>query len=82
MLWVIASFNFWVDRIESFYCNLHDCSWQNKGSFGGFGLFLKILDAADASVSDTNRTNYRCEHIECACVPGRFLCGEEGSVSE
>ena len=29
-----CEFQFWVDRIESFYCNLHECSWQNKGSFG------------------------------------------------
>lgn len=28
-----------------------------------------------------NETHYKCEHIECACVPGRFLCGENGSVN-
>lgn len=27
-------FQFWVDRIESFYCNLDECSWQSKDSFG------------------------------------------------
>ncbi|ORX36133.1 hypothetical protein BD324DRAFT_630290 [Kockovaella imperatae] len=58
-----CEFQFWVDRIESFYCNLKDCSWQGKESF------------------DSNKTSYRCEHIECACVPGRFLCGEDGSVN-
>lgn len=30
----------------------------------------------------TNRTDYQCKSIECACIPGRFLCGEDGSVSE
>lgn len=31
---------------------------------------------------DANETNYHCEKINCACIPGRFLCGEDGSVSE
>ncbi|GAA5979551.1 hypothetical protein JCM5350_004931 [Sporobolomyces pararoseus] len=29
---------------------------------------------------DTNTTEYRCEQVECACIPGRMLCGEDGSV--
>jgi hypothetical protein len=31
---------------------------------------------------ETNETHYRCETIACSCIPGRFLCGEDGSVSE
>ena len=27
-----------------------------------------------------NTTDYRCEHIKCKCIPGRMLCGEDGSV--
>lgn len=27
-----------------------------------------------------NSTSYKCEHIRCNCVPGRMLCGENGSV--
>ncbi|KAJ9115056.1 hypothetical protein QFC22_005384 [Naganishia vaughanmartiniae] len=30
---------------------------------------------------ENNRTRYECKTIECACVPGRFLCGENGSVN-
>jgi hypothetical protein len=30
---------------------------------------------------ESNRTRYECKTIDCACVPGRFLCGENGSVS-
>lgn len=30
--------------------------------------------------SDRNTTRYRCENIECACVPDRMLCGEAGSI--
>ena len=29
---------------------------------------------------DKNSTYYNCEHIECKCVPGRFICGEDGSL--
>lgn len=59
-----CNFQFWVDRIESFHCELSGCNWESKGSF------------------DTNQTSYQCEKIECACIPGRFLCGEDGSVSK
>lgn len=31
---------------------------------------------------DTNKTNYQCKTIECACVADRFLCGQDGSVSK
>ncbi|KIR82739.1 ATP-dependent permease [Cryptococcus gattii E566] len=58
-----CNFQFWVDRIESFHCELSGCNWESKGSF------------------DTNQTSYQCEKIECACIPGRFLCGEDGSVN-
>ncbi|TCD61218.1 hypothetical protein EIP91_008769 [Steccherinum ochraceum] len=27
-----------------------------------------------------NVTQYRCEEMQCRCVPGRFICGEDGSV--
>lgn len=27
-----------------------------------------------------NTTDYKCENIECSCIPGRMLCGEEGSI--
>ncbi|KIJ67151.1 hypothetical protein HYDPIDRAFT_109174 [Hydnomerulius pinastri MD-312] len=29
---------------------------------------------------DTNSTVYACEGIKCKCIPGKFLCGEDGSV--
>ncbi|KAJ5090946.1 hypothetical protein N7532_009630 [Penicillium argentinense] len=29
---------------------------------------------------DTNTTKYSCENMQCKCVPGRFLCGENGSI--
>jgi ABC-type multidrug transport system ATPase subunit len=30
--------------------------------------------------SDRNITDYKCENVKCACVPGRMLCGEAGSI--
>ncbi|KAK0205010.1 hypothetical protein DFS33DRAFT_1373581 [Desarmillaria ectypa] len=29
---------------------------------------------------DINATVYACENIKCSCVPGRFICGEDGSI--
>ena len=29
---------------------------------------------------DRNTTIYRCDHIKCKCIPGRMLCGEDGSL--
>jgi ABC-type multidrug transport system ATPase subunit len=34
-----------------------------------------------AEATDTkNTTSYKCKDIKCACIPDRFLCGEDGSV--
>ncbi|OCL15235.1 ATP-binding cassette sub-family G member 2 [Glonium stellatum] len=30
--------------------------------------------------SNRNTTKYKCENIKCKCIPGRMLCGEEGSI--
>ncbi|KAL9581236.1 MAG: hypothetical protein Q9212_004017 [Teloschistes hypoglaucus] len=57
-----CNFQFWVGRVESFYCDLDTCSFSSKTEY------------------DKNTTRYDCEHIRCACVPGRMLCGEEGSI--
>ncbi|KAI6025447.1 hypothetical protein EDC04DRAFT_2869360 [Pisolithus marmoratus] len=29
---------------------------------------------------DADTVTNACEHIKCKCIPGRFLCGEDGSV--
>jgi ABC-type multidrug transport system ATPase subunit len=33
-----------------------------------------------SATRDSNETSYKCENIKCKCVPGRMLCGEDGSV--
>ena len=45
--------------------------------------FYCALDSCSSSISvgyDYNTTTYACEKIKCSCVPGRFICGEAGSV--
>ncbi|KAE9404292.1 hypothetical protein BT96DRAFT_973299 [Gymnopus androsaceus JB14] len=29
---------------------------------------------------DFNTISYKCEKLQCKCVPGRFICGQDGSV--
>ncbi|KAI6246777.1 ABC transporter [Erysiphe necator] len=29
---------------------------------------------------EKNSTSYNCENVKCSCIPGRMLCGENGSV--
>ncbi|KAK8072722.1 ABC-2 type transporter [Apiospora saccharicola] len=57
-----CDFQFWIDRVESFYCHLTDCE-------------------AHADLNEgKNSTYYQCKTAECACVPGRMLCGQQGSI--
>lgn len=41
------------------------------------------LDTCESHAENTERqnsTSYRCENIRCKCIPGRMLCGENGSI--
>ncbi|KAI0955797.1 hypothetical protein AcV7_006368 [Taiwanofungus camphoratus] len=45
--------------------------------------FYCSLDTCTSSAQyepGSNSTRYECEHIQCKCVPGRFICGEDGSI--
>ncbi|KAF2501031.1 hypothetical protein BU16DRAFT_522087 [Lophium mytilinum] len=35
-----------------------------------------------SATAETNRntTQYKCKNVKCKCIPGRMLCGEEGSI--
>ncbi|KAL9602417.1 MAG: hypothetical protein Q9219_001841 [cf. Caloplaca sp. 3 TL-2023] len=57
-----CNFQFWVGKVESFYCDLDTCAFSHKSDY------------------DKNTTRYECKNIRCACVPGRMLCGEPGSI--
>ncbi|KAJ2917583.1 hypothetical protein MD484_g2890, partial [Candolleomyces efflorescens] len=46
--------------------------------------FYCALDNCESTVEhgyQSNVTAYHCANVKCACVPGRFICGEDGSVN-
>lgn len=47
-----------------------------------FYCALSECDWQTRSTYNANVTEYSCQKIQCDCVPGRMLCGEDGSVSE
>lgn len=65
-------------------------SCDNSDGTCGFEFWVAQVEsfycALDNCTSTTkiefnkNTTSHKCEHIKCKCVPGRFLCGEDGSV--
>jgi hypothetical protein len=57
-----CDFQFWVDQVESFYCTLNEC---DSGLERGYENGTDVL-------------TYGCKKMRCGCVPGRFLCGENG----
>ncbi|KAJ6544972.1 hypothetical protein DFH09DRAFT_1040442 [Mycena vulgaris] len=46
--------------------------------------FYCALDKCSSSNTpgyNVNTTTYACDRIKCSCVPGRFICGEDGSIN-
>ncbi|CED84267.1 Transporter, ABC superfamily (Breast cancer resistance protein) [Phaffia rhodozyma] len=50
-------------------------------SVESFYCTLSDCDWKIQSTYEANVTEYKCEKIQCDCVPGRMLCGEDGSVN-
>lgn len=50
---------------------------QQKESF-----YCSLGDCVSGSDNtyERNSTNYKCDNIQCKCIPDRMLCGENGSV--
>ncbi|EKD12648.1 uncharacterized protein L3040_005232 [Drepanopeziza brunnea f. sp. 'multigermtubi'] len=67
----------------TFTCNANasTCDFQfwveHKESFY---CSLNTCTSTADNTYDQNATNYKCDHIDCKCIPGRMLCGENGSV--
>ncbi|KAK0655661.1 hypothetical protein B0T16DRAFT_15839 [Cercophora newfieldiana] len=59
-----CDFQFWVDEKESFMCHLNECESSSNFDISG----------------GKNSTSYQCNKIQCECIPGRMLCGENGSI--
>ncbi|KAJ5634330.1 ABC transporter G family member [Penicillium herquei] len=61
---------------EDHTCNFQFWVDQKESFFCG-------LDTCDWNIEsevDSNTTSYNCQNVQCKCVPGRFLCGENGSI--
>jgi len=66
----------------TFSCNKneHECDFQFW--IGGQESFYCTLSDCDENTeqSGTLTTKYTCGKVQCKCVPGRMLCGENGSI--
>ncbi|OWP02789.1 hypothetical protein B2J93_9063 [Marssonina coronariae] len=67
----------------TFTCNANasTCDFQfwveHKESFY---CSLNTCTSTADNTYDQNSTSYKCENIDCKCIPDRMLCGENGSV--
>ncbi|KAF8625236.1 hypothetical protein AX17_006902, partial [Amanita inopinata Kibby_2008] len=67
----------------TFSCDSHERTCAFQFWTAEVESFYCALDECSSQTQpgyDTNTTTYACERIKCSCVPGRFICGEDGSV--
>ncbi|KAJ3504955.1 hypothetical protein NMY22_g17749 [Coprinellus aureogranulatus] len=67
----------------TFSCNKADSTCGFQFWTAQVESFYCGLSSCSSSLQigyDTNTTVYQCEEVKCKCVPGRFICGEAGSV--
>lgn len=50
------------------------------GQIESFYCDLQACDVRAIATPNANRTEYKCESMQCSCIPDRMLCGEAGSV--
>nr|GAT55146.1 ABC transporter protein [Mycena chlorophos] len=68
----------------TFSCDKQDAECQFQFWVDQKESFYCALDQCTSRPSNeyaTNGTTYDCEHIKCSCIPGRFICGEDGSIN-
>lgn len=68
----------------TFSCNAADSTCAFQFWIGKVESFYCALDTCETKVDyeyNKNITQANCEKIKCSCVPGRMLCGEDGSVN-
>ncbi|CCM00070.1 uncharacterized protein FIBRA_02097 [Fibroporia radiculosa] len=58
---------------EAKTCQFQFWTAQEESFYCGLNNCKSTMDAMNA-------TRYECENIDCSCVPGRFICGENGSI--
>jgi len=67
----------------TFSCNAldHTCAFQFwTAQVESFYCALEECASETQPGYKSNTTTYNCEKIQCKCVPGRFICGEDGSI--
>lgn len=67
----------------TFSCEAEDktCNFQFwVGQVESFYCGLDTCEWGLDTAYNQNTTQYKCENIQCKCIPGRMLCGEEGSI--
>ncbi|KIM40694.1 hypothetical protein M413DRAFT_446097 [Hebeloma cylindrosporum] len=67
----------------TFSCNAldHTCAFQFwTAQVESFYCALDECSSDTQPGYNSNTTTYNCEKIKCKCVPGRFICGEDGSI--
>ena len=67
----------------TFSCDKQDATCDFQFWTAQVESFYCALGSCETKVIpgyDSNITSYQCEKMKCSCVPGRFICGEDGSV--
>jgi ABC-type multidrug transport system ATPase subunit len=67
----------------TFSCNAEqeECNFQFwVDQRESFYCALENCEWSASATESSNSTHYKCKDIQCACIPDRFLCGEDGSV--
>ncbi len=67
----------------TFSCEAEDKTCNFQFWVGQVESFYCGLDTCEWGLDtdyNQNTTHYKCENIQCKCIPGRMLCGEEGSI--
>lgn len=67
----------------TFSCDKQDATCDFQFWTAQVESFYCALDTCKTKVIpgyDSSVTSYQCENMKCSCVPGRFICGEDGSV--
>lgn len=63
-------------KAEDQSCNFQFWVDQRESFYCGLDTCHWSLETA----YDKNTTHYKCDNIQCKCIPGRMLCGEAGSI--
>lgn len=67
----------------TFSCDKADKTCQFQFWTAQVESFYCTLDSCTSTFDvghDVNVTKYACDKMHCKCVPGRFICGENGSL--